>query len=181
MLCLVFGLECGPGPSLSAPDASPHAAGETGTAEAFGARERQEMSNFLDACMQTAPVQYVHRLLAEKARCPCARPPSICATWQSWAQYWPASQQHVPDLHGCARQQGLMGQSPQQWKDALFQMWFALYKREVANDTSGFEHTFVGEVDKRENCIKGMHNWVQWYIEESRGNVQYHGYLNPRQ
>lgn len=77
--------------------------------------------------------------------------------------------------------QGLMGQSQQQWKDALFQMWFALYKREVANDTSGFEHTFVGEVDTRENCIKGMHNWVQWYIEESRGNVQYHGYLNPRQ
>jgi len=60
------------GPSLAALDASPHAAGETGSAEAFGARERQEMSNFLDACMQTAPVQYVHRLLAEKASFLCA-------------------------------------------------------------------------------------------------------------
>ena len=48
---------------------SPRAcAGETGFAEAFGAREQQEMSSFLDACMQTAPLQYVHRLLAEKAR-----------------------------------------------------------------------------------------------------------------
>ena len=74
-----------------------------------------------------------------------------------------------------------MGQSQQQWKAALFQMWFATYRREVANDTSGFEHTFLGEVDKRENCIKGMHNWLQWYTEESRGHVQYLGYLNPRQ
>jgi hypothetical protein len=53
-----------------------------------------------------------------------------------------------------------MGHSQQQWKDALFQMWFALYRREVANDTSGFEHTFIGEVDKRENCVKVRHALV---------------------
>ena len=44
--------------------------GETGAAESFGARERQEMSDFLDACMQSAPLQYVHRLLIEKVRAP---------------------------------------------------------------------------------------------------------------
>ena len=65
---------------MSAPDDSVHAAGETGTAEAFGARERQEMSNFLDACMQTAPVQYVHRLLADKARCLLVTTPLQSAT-----------------------------------------------------------------------------------------------------
>lgn len=35
----------------------------------------------------------------------------------------------------------MMGDSPQQWKAALHQMWFAQYRREVQNDSSGFEHT----------------------------------------
>ena len=37
--------------------------------------------------------------------------------------------------------QNMMGSSPQEWKQALHQMWFAQYKREVQNDSSGFEHT----------------------------------------
>lgn len=38
---------------------------------------------------------------------------------------------------------------------------------------------FVGEVDKGE--VKGLHNWVQYYLEEQRGSLHYLGYMNPRQ
>lgn len=29
----------------------------------------------------------------------------------------------------------------------MAQMWFSLYRREVQNDSSGFEHVFLGESD----------------------------------
>ncbi len=41
----------------------------------------------------------------------------------------------------------LIGGSPQQFKDALTQMWFSLYRRNVQNDSCGFEHVFLGESD----------------------------------
>jgi len=44
----------------------------------------------------------------------------------------------------------------------------------VDNDSSGFEHVFVGE--ERAGKIMGLHNWVQYYIEEKKGNINYLGW-----
>lgn len=38
---------------------------------------------------------------------------------------------------------------------------------------------FVGEVDQ--GVVKGLHNWIQLYMEEGQGNLKYLGYMNPRQ
>ena len=49
-------------------------------------------------------------------------------------------------------------------------------------DSSGFEHVFVGESrgspDNRE--VTGFHNWIQFYLEEKRGNIDYKGWVPPR-
>lgn len=45
-------------------------------------------------------------------------------------------------------------------------------------DSSGFEHVFVGELD--EGHVKGLHNWIQTMVEESRGNLDYMGFVLPR-
>lgn len=45
---------------------------------------------------------------------------------------------------------GAIGADPGQFKAALTQMWFSLYRREVQNDSSGFEHVFLGESDNGE-------------------------------
>lgn len=60
----------------------------------------------------------------------------------------------------------------------LTQMWFSLYTRDVRDDSCGFEHVFVGE--SKEGKIVGFHNWLQFYLEEKKGAVNYTGYLLPR-
>lgn len=51
------------------------------------------------------------------------------------------------------------GADPQQFKAALVQMWFSLYRREVQNDSSGFEHVFLGESDEGQVKVgKGFKN-----------------------
>lgn len=42
-------------------------------------------------------------------------------------------------------------------------------------DSSGFEHVFVGET-KFGNEIMGLHNWVQFYLQEKEHLLDYKGY-----
>lgn len=59
-------------------------------------------------------------------------------------------------------------------------MWFKLYTRERGDgaDSSGFEHVFVGEI--KNDKISGFHNWIRFYLEERKGNINYKGYIKPR-
>ena len=66
-----------------------------------------------------------------------------------------------------------------QFKQELFNTWFALYGRSGRElDSSGFEHVFVGEVSNGK--VIGFHNWIQLFLEELRGKVNYKGYILPR-
>ena len=42
-------------------------------------------------------------------------------------------------------------------------------------DSCGFEHVFVGET-RHGREIMGFHNWVQFYLQEKCGHVDYKGY-----
>lgn len=42
-------------------------------------------------------------------------------------------------------------------------------------DSSGFEHVFVGETKGQD--VIGFHNWIQLYLQEKLGNVDYKGYF----
>lgn len=42
-------------------------------------------------------------------------------------------------------------------------------------DSSGFEHVFVGETRGGRTVI-GFHNWIQLYLQEKLGHVDYKGY-----
>jgi len=64
------------------------------------------------------------------------------------------------------------------FKQWLHTEWFGLYRRESRNDSSGFEHVFVGE--ERDGKVMGMHNWLQIYLEERAGRFDYKGYIKPR-
>ncbi|CEG43062.1 poly-specific endoribonuclease-b-like [Plasmopara halstedii] len=65
------------------------------------------------------------------------------------------------------------------FKKKLELIWFGLYRRKTRNDSSGFEHVFVGEEKIGKIC--GCHNWLQVYNEERRGRIDYRGYIRPKQ
>jgi len=62
------------------------------------------------------------------------------------------------------------------FKKYLYGLWFELYSRTgKVNDSSGFEHVFLGEV--KNGQVIGFHNWIQFFVEEKRGHVDYKGYI----
>ncbi|CAL5223946.1 g6549 [Coccomyxa viridis] len=82
-------------------------------------------------------------------------------------------------VHSYLAQKNLVAGQPEMFKQQLHQMWFSFYSRSnVRDDTSGFEHVFVGEIDEGKVC--GFHNWIQFHFEERAGRVNYLGYLLPR-
>ncbi|XP_072254523.1 uridylate-specific endoribonuclease D-like [Pyxicephalus adspersus] len=65
--------------------------------------------------------------------------------------------------------------SLESFKNDLQEMWFGLYPRKKGTlDSSGFEHVFHGEIHKRK--ISGFHSWVQLYLLEKAGEINYLSY-----
>ncbi|CAD7700733.1 unnamed protein product, partial [Ostreobium quekettii] len=112
---------------------------QTGIRETLTPQERQETIAFVNAIMETKPMQYCHNLLVKKGRAPA---------------------------------------DEGEFKDLLMKLWFYFYRRETDFDSSGFEHVFVGEV--KNGKVTGLHNWIQFYIEERKGNIDYRGFIRPR-
>eukprot|EP00238_Polyblepharides_amylifera_P012761 CAMPEP_0196591590 /NCGR_PEP_ID=MMETSP1081-20130531/70203_1 /TAXON_ID=36882 /ORGANISM="Pyramimonas amylifera, Strain CCMP720" /LENGTH=331 /DNA_ID=CAMNT_0041914995 /DNA_START=205 /DNA_END=1200 /DNA_ORIENTATION=+ len=81
-------------------------------------------------------------------------------------------------VHKYLASKSLAPPSLRSFKSQLYSLWFKLYRRQQRNDSSGFEHVFVGEV--KNDKVTGMHNWIQLYIEERRGNLDYRGWIYPR-
>ncbi|KAM0910110.1 hypothetical protein ACQ4PT_014372 [Festuca glaucescens] len=87
-------------------------------------------------------------------------------------------------LHQYLVMKGVASQDYDDFKTMLSSLWFNLYGRcGNSSCSSAFEHVFVGEIKgerQGENEVSGFHNWIQFYLEEAKGNVDYKGYIFPR-
>ncbi|XP_066259522.1 endoribonuclease CG2145-like isoform X2 [Euwallacea similis] len=73
-------------------------------------------------------------------------------------------------------QKGKLGKDPKEFRDLLRQIWFFMYSRGKGRiGSSGFEHVFLSEI--KNNMVSGLHNWVYFNAEESRGKANYLGYM----
>ncbi|XP_056418736.1 uridylate-specific endoribonuclease isoform X2 [Hyla sarda] len=73
-----------------------------------------------------------------------------------------------------------MYEKEQEFLDDLRKMWFGLYSRSSGEqDSSGFEHVFVGEVKK--GIVSGFHSWIRFYLLEKKELLDYysHNYDGP--
>ncbi|XP_064624374.1 uridylate-specific endoribonuclease C-like [Lineus longissimus] len=65
------------------------------------------------------------------------------------------------------------------FENQLKQLWFKKYSRKYGvMDSSGFEHVFVGEINTGTSEVSGLHNWVQFYLQEKAGKANYAGYFS---
>ncbi|XP_010274551.1 PREDICTED: poly(U)-specific endoribonuclease-B [Nelumbo nucifera] len=85
-------------------------------------------------------------------------------------------------LHKYLSSKGILSEDYQDFKRVLIGLWFELYGRGgTSSCSSAFEHVFVGEIKQRgEQEVSGFHNWIQFYLEEAKGSVDYQGYIFPR-
>ncbi|XP_057773526.1 uncharacterized protein LOC130992797 [Salvia miltiorrhiza] len=85
-------------------------------------------------------------------------------------------------LHKYLSAKGIISENHEEFKRMLASFWFDLYGRGgTSGSSSAFEHVFVGEIKQRgEQEVSGFHNWIQFYLEEAKGRVNYQGYIFPR-
>ena len=67
-----------------------------------------------------------------------------------------------------------------QYKTFIRGLLFTHYSRKATQDSSGFEHVFVGEFSDS-STISGFHNWVRMYLLEDQGHANYYGYIKQKQ
>ncbi|BFI14566.1 poly(U)-specific endoribonuclease [Marchantia polymorpha subsp. ruderalis] len=79
---------------------------------------------------------------------------------------------------------GIVRGGDEQFKNMLRNLWFKMFDRSGTDDSSSaFEHVFVGEIKRgRDNSdeVSGLHNWIQFYLEEAKGTLDYQGFILPR-
>lgn len=81
----------------------------------------------------------------------------------------------------CAANNPDVPEDKEDFMKMLYRIWFDIYSRDrngEGGDSSGFEHVFVGEI--KDSKVSGFHNWIYFYLEEQKGNVDYRGYIKPR-
>ncbi|GAB1600207.1 poly(U)-specific endoribonuclease-B-like [Argonauta hians] len=83
----------------------------------------------------------------------------------------------MKETHNFLVDKGCMSDDINEFKRKILSLWFKLVRRTKGDrdlDSSSFEHVFVGET-KQEGMI-GLHNWMQYYLQEKAGNIDYQGY-----
>ncbi|KAI0225512.1 hypothetical protein L0F63_000371 [Massospora cicadina] len=80
-------------------------------------------------------------------------------------------------LHQYLVAKRLCSGDPITFRRMLYDIWFKLYSRDGKDDSSAFEHVFLGEIRNGEVC--GFHNWLYFYYEEKAQRLTCYGYVPP--
>merc|ERR1712050_311688 len=77
---------------------------------------------------------------------------------------------HMHYIHQVLVAWAVVDDDYQKLASEIFRIWFTLLgKGRGPKASSGFEHVFVGEIDDKKGELSGLHNWIQFFREESRG------------
>merc|ERR1711962_1543172 len=85
------------------------------------------------------------------------------------------------EAYNFLKQKGVITGSWSNFVTDVQKIWTGLFDNDSNRRTNvlgscGFEHVFIGELKRRK--VKGLHNWIQMFMEEKSGRLNYKGYLN---
>lgn len=80
-------------------------------------------------------------------------------------------------VHTHLKSKGKAASTTRLFKSQLYDLWFQMYYRSSVRGSSGFEHVFVGETKSANSIVSGFHNWIQFYLEEKKQQLNYYGFL----
>ncbi|KAM6092422.1 poly(U)-specific endoribonuclease-A-like isoform 3-T4 [Theristicus caerulescens] len=143
----------------------------TGVAEVVTPEEIVENNCFLDAILATEVMKVSNTDLFQSLKTLNYKVSCVYISWFSILQI----------AHEYLLKKNLAKPNLADFKYQLYDIWFQLYARKEGDrpDSCGFEHVFVGET-RRGKQILGLHNWVQFYLQEKRSQIDYKGYVARR-
>ena len=138
---------------------------------------------FVDKAALRRPTYKAFYALLDNYKAECGQAERVTSSerQENWA-FLKAIMQTAP-MQLCHQYLVKKGEAPESQDDfvkLLHKIWFDLYGRSRGGpkDSSGFEHVFIGEV--KDGKVSGFHNWIQFYMEELKGQLDYRGYIKPR-
>nr|KAG5702177.1 hypothetical protein BaRGS_033889 [Batillaria attramentaria] len=103
-------------------------------------------------------------------------------TWEERRENWDflraiMKTEVMQEAHRFLASKGVAPEDDDDFMKMLHDIWFRLYRRKGGRgqNSCSFEHVFVGE--GRGDDLIGLHNWVQFYLQEKAGNIDYHGFF----
>jgi len=85
----------------------------------------------------------------------------------------------MKETYNFLKQKGVFTGSWESFEPHIRKIWTGLFDNDGTRNnvlgSSGFEHVFIGEVKKGK--VSGQHNWIQMFMEEKDGHINYKGYL----
>ena len=83
----------------------------------------------------------------------------------------------MKETHLFMFENNLVGETVEEFKGLLKNTWFKGYDhyKTEAPGSSGFEHTFIGELSG--STVKGFHNFLYYGKEEAEGDIDYKGWI----
>lgn len=84
------------------------------------------------------------------------------------------------ETYNFLKEKGIFTGSRDSFVAHIRKIWTGLFDndgtRKNVLGSSGFEHVFIGEVKRGK--VSGQHNWIQMFMEEKDGHMNYKGYLS---
>lgn len=154
---------------------------ECGEAENLSNAERMEISAFLSAILQTAPMQFCHKYC--HAKNPSGVPASLGEfrklLFKIWFELYNRSRGGRADSSGF--EHVFTGEiKVRKTNKRSWGLTSCYFHGSLPNRNQCFAHICFRFRTIQDNKISGFHNWIQFYLEEKRGKVDYKGYLKPR-
>ena len=151
---------------------------DTRTREEVTERERAEVDAFLNAIMETAPMKYCHQYCLAKDASYEGR--SIPTSENGFVKILEKMWFELYSHSGCGFEHVFVGEVSIDGS-SMCESVSTIHRRVFSHRLPLLHGSDISSIlQVKDDNVTGFHNWIQFYLEESKGNIDYRGYIKPR-